>query len=112
MIKNNKNDDLSVEIALSENIGSKIYIIRGEKVMLDRDLAMLYQVTTAALNQAVKRNIERFPNDFMFTLNKKEANLISQIVISSYGGRRNTFYAFTEQGIAMLSGILNSNGAV
>ncbi len=96
----------------SENIGSKIYMIRKEKVMLDSNLALLYQVTTAALNQAVKRNIERFSADFMFALNKEEASLISQSVISSYGGRRNTFFAFTEQGIAMFSSVLRSARAI
>ena len=80
--------------------------------MLDSDLALLYQVTTAALNQAVKRNIERFPADFMFALNKEEANLISQSVISSYGDRSNTFFAFTEQGITMLSSVLRSARAI
>ena len=78
------NDSSKAGIIPSENIGSKIYMIRKEKVMLDSNLALLYQVTTAALNQAVKRNIERFSADFMFALNKEEANLISQSVISSY----------------------------
>ena len=84
---------------------SRIYEIRGQRVMLDRDLAELYQVTTSALNQAVKRNSKRFPPDFMFQLTNQEfANLKSQIVISSWGGmRRAKPYAFTEQGVAMLS---------
>ena len=81
--------------------------------MLDRDLAELYQVTTGALNQAVKRNSKRFPIDFMFQLTNQEfANLKSQIVISSWGGIRKMPYAFTEQGVAMLSGLLNSDIAI
>ena len=81
--------------------------------MLDRDLAELYQVTTGALNQAVKHNSKRFPIDFMFQLTNQEfANLKSQIVISSWGGIRKMPYAFTEQGVAMLSGLLNSDIAI
>ena len=76
--------------------------------MLDKDLASLYQVEVRVLNQAVKRNIKRFPSDFMFQLTKEEwENLKSQFVISSWGGIRKLPYAFTEQGLAMLSGILN-----
>ena len=94
-------------------IQSKIYEIRGQRVMLDRDLAELYQVTTSALNQAVKRNSKRFPPDFMFQLTNQEfANLKSQFVTSSWGGIRKTPYAFTEQGVAMLSGLLNSDIAI
>ena len=94
-------------------IQNLIYEIRGYKVMLDSDLAMLYEVETRILNQAVKRNIERFPKDFMFQLNKQEfENLISQNVISSWGGIRKLPYVFTEQGVAMLSGILRSKKAV
>ena len=94
-------------------IQNKIYEIRGQRVMLDRDLAELYQVTTGALNQAVKRNIKRFPPDFMFQLTHQEfANLKSQIVTSSWGGGRKMPYAFTEQGVAMLSGVLNSDVAI
>ena len=96
-----------------QTIQSKIYEIRGQRVMLDRDLAELYQVTTSALNQAVKRNIKRFPPDFMFQLTNQEfANLKSQIVTSSWGGVRKMPYAFTEQGVAMLSGLLNSDIAI
>jgi len=112
-----------------ERIESKIYLIRGQKVMIDSDLAELYGVVTFALNQAVKRNIERFPADFMFQLTKDEfqnlkfhtgiANLKSQIVISSFsaakaewGGRRTRPYAFTEQGVAMLSSVLRSKRAI
>lgn len=94
-------------------IQSKIYEIRGQRVMLDRELAELYQVTTSALNQVVKRNAKRFPPDFMFQLTHQEfANLKSQIVISSWGGIRKMPYAFTEQGVAMLSGLLNSDVAI
>lgn len=94
-------------------IQSRIYEIRGQRVMLDRDLAELYQVTTSALNQAVKRNNKRFPPDFMFQLTNQEfANLKSQIVTSSWGGVRKMPYAFTEQGVAMLSGLLNSDVAI
>ena len=100
-----------------ELIKRKIYEIRGQRVMLDRDLAMLYQVTTGNLNKAVKRNIRRFPQDFMFQLTKEEFEelkneLIFQNGISSWGGTRKLPYAFTEQGLAMLSGILNSELAI
>jgi len=94
-----------------------ILLIRGEKVMLDADLAGLYDVETKALVQAVKRNIERFPADFMFQLNQKEFEFLrSQIVTSSgaaskHGGRRYAPYAFTEQGVAMLSSVLRSGRA-
>jgi hypothetical protein len=91
-------------------------VIRGEKVMLDRDLAALYQVTTAALNQALRRNRERFPSDFMFQLTRSEVNQLnrSQIVIGSEKHRDPRFrpYAFTEQGIAMLSSVLRSERAI
>jgi hypothetical protein len=93
-------------------IREKIHVIRGKKVMLDKDLAMLYGVQTGVLNQSVKRNKDRFPDDFMFTLSKKEFNLISQNVISSYGGTRILPYVFTEQGIAMLSSVLKSQRAI
>jgi hypothetical protein len=95
-------------------IERRIYLIRGHKVMLSPDLADLYAVEPRALVQAVKRNIERFPTDFMFQLTTKEfANLKSQFVTSSWGGlRRATPYAFTEQGVAMLSSVLRSPRAV
>jgi len=98
-------------------IKSLIYEIRGMKVMLDKDLADLYHVTTGNLNKAVKRNINRFPSDFMFQLNKTEfeqlkSDLIFQNGISSWGGTRKLPYAFTEQGLAMLSGVLNSEIAI
>ncbi len=96
-----------------ENILSRIYVIRGEKVMLDRDLAELYGVETRVLIQSVKRNIMRFPNDFMFQLSKDEfEDLISQFVTSSWGGTRKLPFAFTEQGVSMLSSILNSERAI
>jgi len=97
-----------------EVIERKIYLIRGLKVMLSNDLAGLYGVEPRVLVQSVKRNIERFPDDFMFQLNPEEfKNLKSQIVTSSWGGiRRAAPYAFTEQGIAMLSSVLNSRRAI
>lgn len=96
-----------------EIIQSKIYEVRGVRVMLDKDLAELYQVTTGNLNKAVKRNIKRFPPDFMFQLTKEEwDNLIFQNGTSSWGGTRKLPFAFTEQGLAMLSGILNSDIAI
>lgn len=94
-------------------IQNKIYEIRGLRVMLDFDLAELYEVETRILNQAVKRNIKRFPQDFMFQLTNKEFdNLISQIVTSSWGGTRKLPFAFTEQGVAMLSSVLKSGKAI
>ncbi len=116
-----------MEEVINFNIESLIYEIRGQRVMLDRDLAMLYQVETRSLNQAVKRNIERFPEDFMFQLTRQEyANLMSQFVISSletsenknvnnsdaWGGTRKMPYAFTEHGALALAGILRSGIAV
>ena len=96
-----------------ELIQSKIYEIREQRVMLDFDLAALYQVETRVLNQAVKRNMKRFPSDFMFQLTSDEwAILKSQFVLSSWGGTRKLPYAFTEQGLAMLSGVLNSDIAI
>jgi hypothetical protein len=96
-----------------EVITSKIYLIRNTKVMLDKDLAELYGVLTGNLNKAVKRNIKRFPDDFMFQLTKEEfENLKFQFGISSWGGTRSLPYAFTEQGVAMLSGILTSDRAI
>jgi hypothetical protein len=96
-------------------IQQKIYEIRGEMVMLDFDLAMLYEVDTRSLNQAVKRNIERFPIDFMFRLTEKEwEGMISQNVVSSAGRRKKnaTPFAFTEHGVAMISGVLKSEKAL
>jgi hypothetical protein len=97
-----------------ERIEEHIYLLRGEKVILSTDLARLYQVAPRVLVQAVKRNADRFPNDFMFQLSNEEFhNLKSQFVTSSWGGlRRATPYAFTEQGVAMLSSVLRSKRAV
>jgi len=116
------------EIIPAARIAQSIYFLRGQKVLLDSDLAALYGVTTAALNQAVRRNQARFPADFMFRLTAEEeedlkcqfgvsnkgARLISQFVISKRGrgGRRHQPYAFSEQGVAMLSSVLNSEQAV
>jgi len=93
----------------------KIFMVRDQNVMLDFQLAQLYEVETRVLNQAVKRNTSRFPDDFMFQLKLEEMqNLISQNVISSeqHGGRRKSPYAFTEQGVAMLSSVLRSEKAI
>lgn len=98
-----------------EVIESKILLIRGKKVMLDKDLAILYKVPTGRLNEQVKRNIDRFPEDFMFQLNKEEfENWRSQIAMSNSEkmGIRRKPYAFTEQGVAMLSSVLNSKVAI
>lgn len=97
----------------SEIITQKIHEIRNQKVMLDYDLAALYEIETKVLKQAVRRNIERFPEDFMFELTKEEFdNLRSQIVTSNYGGIRYMPFAFTEQGVAMLSSVLKSLKAI
>jgi hypothetical protein len=96
-----------------EKIKKTIFLIRKQKVMLDSDLAELYGVEIRALIQAVKRNTNRFPKDFMFELTEKEVtNLKSQSVTSSWGGRRKPAHAFTEQGVAMLSSVLRSKRAV
>jgi len=101
------------EVVPFERVAALIHILRGQKVMLDRDLAALYGVETRVLNQTVKRNIERFPSDFMLELNRDEIMRISQSVISSpelkYSKK---VYAFTEQGVAMLSSVLNSPRAI
>lgn len=95
-----------------ERIERKIFLIRGQKVMLDRDLAKLYGVETRVLNQSVRRNRERFPNDFMFSLTRSEIMNLSQIVIGSKIKHAPNVFAFTEQGVAMLSSVLNSKRAV
>ncbi len=98
-----------------QSIQNRIYEIRGERVMLDFDLAALYETETKALNQAVKRNVKRFPSDFMFRLTVAEWTAIrSQSVTASQSKRNTTItpYAFTEQGVAMLSGVLNSDKAI
>jgi hypothetical protein len=100
-------------LTVARPIERKIHIVRGQKVILSTDLATLYRVEPRALVQAVKRNIKRFPRDFMFQLTVVETrNLQSQIVISSWGGRRSTPFAFTEQGVPMLSSVLRSERAV
>ncbi len=108
-----------VDVEISENaIRNLIHVIRGQQVMLDSDLAMLYQVETRRLNENVKRNLKRFPETFCFQLTEREyENLISQFATSSgienkHGGRRKLPYAFTEQGIAMLSAVLRSDAAI
>lgn len=130
MIENEQNELAEISINMAD-IRNLIYFIRGRKVMIDRDLAMLYGVPTKVLNQAVKRNIDRFPSDFMFKLSKDEMNIwISQTVISKSvevvnwksqivtsnsnlkQSLRKQPLAFTEQGIAMLSSILNSKKAI
>ncbi len=101
------------ELVPVEKIENKIFQIRGKKVIIDNDLAKLYDVPTKVLVQAVKRNLNRFPDDFMFQLTEGEfADLRSQFVTSSWGGRRYFPYAFTEQGVAMLSSVLNSERAI
>ena len=95
-----------------EQIASKIFLIRGTRVMLDRDLADLYEVETRVLNQAVSRNKERFPDDFMFELTRDEIRRISQNVISSKIKYSKRVCAFTEQGVAMLSSVLRSRRAI
>lgn len=97
----------------NEIIINKIYFIRGQKIMLDKDLAELYKVSTGNLNKAVRKNLKRFPKDFMFRLTKEEfKNLRFQNGISSWGGSRYLPMAFTGQGVSMLSGVLNSDTAI
>lgn len=100
-------------LVAEQRILNRIYVVRGQKVMLDEDLAAMYGVETRRLNEQVKRNMKRFPHDFMFTLTRKEyENLKSQFATSSWGGRRKLPNAFTEQGVAMLSGVLSSDIAI
>lgn len=103
-----------MQVILPEEVlMSKIYVLRGKKIMLDHDLAELYNVATKVLKQQVKRNIERFPSDFMFELNHEEFKILrSQFVTSSWGGSRYLPMAFTEQGVAMLSSVLKSRQAI
>ena len=107
---------IELAVVTLDHVERRIYDVRGQKVMLDNELADLYGVTTKVFNQAVKRNEERFPDDFRFQLTEDEyENLRSQFVTSSsynYGGRRYLPYVFTEQGVAMLSSVLNSDRAV
>jgi len=105
--------EITKSVIPDDIITGKIYLIRDKKVMLDEDLADLYGVTTGNLNKAVSRNIYRFPDDFMFSLSKQEFNnLIFQFGTSRWGGRRKLPNAFTEQGVAMLSGVLHSERAI
>jgi len=107
--------DKEISVVSEAALINKIYIIRGQNVMLDSDLAELYDVLTSVLNQSVSRNPDRFPDDFMFQLTSVEfENLISQSAISKKGrgGRRKLPYVFTEQGVAMLSSVLNSDIAI
>jgi hypothetical protein len=100
-------------ILKEDAIINRIYMIRGMKVMLDSDLAELYEVETKRINEQVKRNLSRFPTDFMFQLNEREfENLRSQFATSSWGGRRTFPYVFTEHGVLMLSSVLNSQKAI
>jgi phage regulator Rha-like protein len=96
-----------------QGIQNKIYEIRGQRIMLDFDLAEMYETETKRLKEAVRRNIDRFPDDFMFQLSKDEYdNLRTQLATSSHGGTRYMPFAFTEQGVAMLSSVLNSKKAI
>jgi hypothetical protein len=105
---------MSKSVAITDEIViNKIYLIRGKKVMLDRDLSEMYGVTTGNLNKAVSRNLRRFPEDFMFRLTEDEfKNLVFQNGRASWGGTRIAPHAFTEQGVAMLSSVLNSDTAI
>lgn len=108
-MKNKKEKQLIPQVIIEQ----KIFLIRGKRVMLDKDLAVIYGVSTKVFNQAVKRNFKRFPEDFMFQLNKQEMDFLrSQFVTSKRGGRRYGAYAFTEQGVAMLSSVLSSEKAI
>ena len=104
--------DKKIENAIEMSIIQRIHEIRGMRVMLDFDLAKIYEVTTSNLNKAVQRNLERFPEDFMFQLTTDEFHLIFQNGTSSWGGTRKLPFAFTEQGVAMLSGVLRSQTAI
>ena len=120
--KKSKKGGVMKELALQVLIENRIYLIRGQKVMVDRDLARLYGVATKRLNEQVKRNSKRFPADFMFQLSKEEVELLasqvgvtdlrSHFATSSYGGLRYLPYVFTEQGVAMLSSVLKSERAI
>ena len=105
---------MTKDVSLSDEVViSKIYLIRNQKVMLDEDLATLYDVETRRLNEQVRRNIDRFPEDFMFQLTETEwTNLMSQNATSSWGGRRKLPLVFTEHGVLMLSSVLNSERAI
>ena len=102
----------TIESVIEMSIIQRIHEIRGMRVMLDFDLAKIYEVATSNLNKAVQRNLERFPEDFMFQLTIDEFHLIFQNGTSSWGGTRKLPFAFTEQGVAMLSGVLRSQKAI
>ena len=107
--------DTQASLVPVEEIGKRIFLIRGRRVMLDADLAAIYSVSTRRLNEQVRRNRRRFPRDFMFRLTRSESvNLMSQIATSSsgWGGRRKLPLAFTQEGVAMLSGVLHSRRAI
>ena len=111
--KTEKTDNLAPNPLMELDVEKMIRVVRGKQVLLDRDIATLYGVETRVINQAVKRNIERFPDRYCFQLEKSELdNLKSQNVISSWGGDRFKPYVFTEQGFAMLSSVLKSKVAV
>ena len=110
--KQKKKVALRSALVIHEVIENKIFLIRGKKVMLDRDLAELYDVETRVLNQAVRRNIERFAKDFMFSLTREEIVNLSQTVISSKIKHAPNVFVFTEQGVAMLSSVLRSKKAI
>lgn len=110
---NIKRNTKPLELLLQARIESKIFLIQGKRVMLDKDLAELYEVPTKRLNEQVKRNFKRFPSDFMFQLTRGEfKNLKSHFATSSWGGVRKLPLVFTEQGVAMLSSVLNSERAI
>ena len=111
--KTEKTDDIALNPLMELDVEKMIRVVRGKQVLLDRDIATLYGVETRAINQAVKRNIERFPDRYCFQLEKGELGILkSQNVISSWGGDRFKPYVFTEQGFAMLSSVLKSKVAV
>ena len=113
MARSKKEAKPAADIIPIERIASRIYLIRGQKVMLDEDLAVLYGVTTGNLNLAVRRNARRFPEDFIFQLSSAEFDslLLQNAIAKGRGGRRTPPFAFTEQGVAMLSSVLRSNRA-
>jgi phage regulator Rha-like protein len=105
---------METEVGMADEvIMNKIYMIRGHKIMIGSDLAHLYGVETKRINEQVKRNLERFPNDFMFQLSENEQEILkSQFATSRWGGKRKPSYAFTEHGVLMLSSVLNSKKAI
>lgn len=112
-MKVKKQQTITIKKLPQKAIETFIFVLRGKKVMLDKDLSQFYGVPTKVLNQAVKRNKQRFPEDFMFKLTKAEMEILrSQIVTSRWGGQRYSSFAFTEQGVAMLSSVLSSKRAI